>query len=277
MRVKLYRENGALGSKEIFDAVEQGFIRLGHEIVDSNEDLPVIWSVLWHGRMQPNQIIHAACQKNHKPVMIIEVGSLRRGTTWRISLNNITRLGIFPQIENYDQDRDKKLGVFLKEFNAQRQPNILLLGQHDRSLQWQGLPPIKNWVEQKIQEIRQYTDRKIIVRPHPRCFIPHISQKNVEFENTLPVPNTYSEFDLRFDYHCVINHNSNTTVQAAINGAPVICDQSGLAFPVSNQLSDLENIKNIDRTEWFHKILHSEWTIDELVGGDPIKNLISLA
>ena len=58
MRIKLYRENGALGSNVVFDALEQGFKRLGHQIVDSNEDVPVIWSVLWFGRMQPNQQIY---------------------------------------------------------------------------------------------------------------------------------------------------------------------------------------------------------------------------
>jgi len=277
MKVKLYRQHGALGSKEVYDAVEQGLRYLGHEIVEENEDLPVIWSVLWHGRMQPNQHIHYISRKNNKPVMIIEVGSLKRGTTWRISLNNITRDGIFPQILDFDKNRDKKLGVFLKDFREKRKDTILLLGQHDKSLQWNGLPPIKNWIEEKIQEIRKFSDRKIVVRPHPRCFIPQLNIKNVEIENVRPLPNTYSEFDITFDHHCVINYNSNTTVQAAIAGAPIICDQTGMAFPVSNRLDTIEDIKNIDRAEWFEKIVHTEWTLDELTQGDPIKNLISLA
>lgn len=42
MRFKLYREYGALNSKPIFDAFEQGLQSLGHESVLENEDVAVI-------------------------------------------------------------------------------------------------------------------------------------------------------------------------------------------------------------------------------------------
>lgn len=276
MRIKLYRENGALGSNVVFDALEQGFKRLGHQIVDSSEDVPVIWSVLWFGRMQPNQQIYNFFKKNNKPVMIVEVGSLKRGISWRLSLENINGDGKFNQESSLQKNRQKILGIDLKDFQLNRKSSILLLGQHDRSLQWKGLPPINEWILQKISEIRKFTDRTIVVRPHPRCRINYFSMPNVVIETTNPLPNTYSEFDINFSHHCVINHNSSTTVQAAINGIPVICDPSALAYPISCQLGDIENPYLKDRTQWFEHVLHTEWLLEEFVQGIPQERLISL-
>ena len=89
MRFKLYREHGALNSVPVFDAFEQGLRALGHESVRDNEDVVVIWSVLWAGRMKSNRQIYYECKNLNKPIIIIEVGNLKRGETWRISLNHI--------------------------------------------------------------------------------------------------------------------------------------------------------------------------------------------
>jgi hypothetical protein len=274
MRIKLYRQNGALGSNVVFDALEQGLTRLGHTIVSENEDIPVIWSVLWHGRMQPNREIYNFFKKQNKPVMILEVGSLKRGTTWKVSLENINGQGQFNQTSSIIANREKLIGISLEDFQENRKSSILLLGQHDRSLQWDGLPPINQWLIQKISEIRKFSDRTIVVRPHPRCRISNFSIPNVIIESTNPLPNTYSEFDINFSHHCVINHNSGTTVQAAINGVPVICDQTALAYPVSFQLKDIETPYLPDRSEWFNQILHTEWLLEEISRGIPQERLL---
>ncbi len=198
MRIKLYRQNGALGSNVVFDALEQGLKRLGHTIVSENEDIPVIWSVLWHGRMQPNQTIYSFFKKQNKPVMILEVGSLKRGTTWKVSLENINGRGQFNQTSSLIANREKLIGISLKDFQENRKSSILLLGQHDRSLQWEGLPPINQWLIQKISEIRKFSDRTIVVRPHPRCRISNFSIPNVIIESANLLPDTYSEFDINF-------------------------------------------------------------------------------
>jgi hypothetical protein len=89
MRFRLYREYGALNSRPVFDAFEQGLKSLGHEIVNTSDGIPVIWSVLWNGRMTHNEKIY----QTQQPIVIIEVGNLHRGKTWRVSLNHINSLG----------------------------------------------------------------------------------------------------------------------------------------------------------------------------------------
>src|SRR6056300_920180 len=95
MNFKLYREFGALNSQPVFDAFSQGLRKLGHIETSHNEDFAVIWSVLWKGRMRSNQNIYEQRLKSKKPTIIIEVGNLNRGTTWRLGLNHVIRNGYF--------------------------------------------------------------------------------------------------------------------------------------------------------------------------------------
>ena len=275
MRFKLFRQHGALNSPPIFDALEQGIKTCGHEIVDSNEDIPVIWSVLWNGRMLPNKQLFDAYRKVNKPVLIIEVGNLKRNTTWRISLNHIHGSGIFGNTENLDIDRPAELGINLKEINNNRNPEILIATQHSKSLQWEGMPSMDKWVSLIVERIRQETDRKIILRPHPRSPMPGIEHefKNVVRQTPTHVKNSYDDFDINYNYHCVINYNSGVPIHAAIAGTPVICDKTSLAFPVSDTIENINNPQLLDRQEWLVRLAHTEWTVEEIAQGIPIKRL----
>jgi hypothetical protein len=116
----------------VFAAFSAGLKKLGHSIVDKDEDVCVIWSVLWQGRMQPNKLIYENAIKNHRPIVIIEVGNLKRGVTWRISDQHINNFGIFGNSENLDLDRPKKLGILLNPMASRRRDEILIATQHSR-------------------------------------------------------------------------------------------------------------------------------------------------
>jgi hypothetical protein len=274
MRFRLYREYGALNSPPVFDAIEHGLRQQGHEIVTDNEDVAVIWSVLWSGRMRQNKLIYDKCQQTGTPILIIEVGNLKRGETWRISLDHINNLGKFGNDINLDPSRPEKLGVKLQPILTARRGEILIACQHQESLQWQGMPAMKDWVADTIEKIKQHTHRRIRVRYHPRSSFP-FKQSGVEVERPILVPNTYDSFDIFYNYHCVINHNSGPAVQAAMHGVPVLCDPSSLAADLSIKWSELDNPYVPDRSEWFIKLCHTEWTVDEIHQGTPISRLFS--
>lgn len=273
MNFKLYRENGALNSQPIFDALSRGLTRIGHKEVTKNEDISVIWSVLWKGRMRPNQEIYEQRLNSKKPIMIVEVGNLKRGITWRLGINHINKNGYFGVDKGIDPFRYKKLGVSLKDFNQDRKSSILICTQLPESLQWQGMPDTDTWLRTLITDIRKYTDRKIVVRPHPRQ---HFRPTPGDFKLDLPkkIINTYDDFDIKFNHHAVINHNSGPTVQSAINGTPIICHTSGLAYPVSDTIENIENISLPDREKWFLELCHTEWTVEEISTGEPIARLL---
>jgi hypothetical protein len=271
MRFRLYREYGALNSKPVFDAFEQGLKSLGHEVVNTPDGIPVIWSVLWHGRMAHNERIY----QTHRPIVIIEVGNLHRGKTWRVSLNHINSLGEFGNYEDLDSDRPKKLGVNLGAVKENRRPEIMIATQHQRSLQWQGQPPILDWVHSTVKQIRQHSDRKIIVRPHPRSPI-SLNIPGVEVGLPRQIVGSYDDFDIDYNCHCVVNYNSGPAVQAAIHGTPIICDSSSLAGEISGKFEDIETVELPNREDWFLKLCHTEWTVNEIAQGIPMKRLVPL-
>lgn len=274
MRFKLYRQHGALNSAGIFDAFAQGVQRLGHQCVEDHEDVAVIWSVLWAGRMAKNQAVYNQCIVNKKPVIIIEVGNLQRGRTWRLSLNHINSLGEFANTAELDITRPKKLGVYLNERPSNQRPDILIACQHAQSLQWQGMPSMKSWTENTIRKIQSLCARKIIVRPHPRSLFA-IEMPGVAMERPRQIPGSYDDFDIDYNYHCVINHNSGPAVQAAIQGVPVLCDSSSLAGELSFDWSQIDQPILPDRQEWFLRLCHTEWTVEEIGQGTPLARLIS--
>jgi hypothetical protein len=272
MKFRLYREHGALNSVPIFDAFEQGLKKLGHTVVDSNEDVAVIWSILWNGRMNANKMVYDECQRNNKPVLILEVGTLKRGKTWKVSINHINRLGTFGNDSDLDENRPQKLGISLKEPKTIRRREILIACQHERSLQWEGMPPMSHWVSSMVSQIKSHTYRHIVERPHPRSTLPLTTS---DFTVSVPkrVTDSYDDFDIDYDYHCVVNHNSGPAVQAAIEGVPVICDSSSLAGILSGKFEEIENIILPDRTEWFLKLAHTEWLEEEIAQGIPLQRL----
>lgn len=273
MRFKLYREHGALNSRPVFDALEAGIRSLGHEIVSDNEDIPVIWSVLWSGKMIHNQKIYQECIQNSRPILIVEVGNLVRGHTWRLSLNHINNIGNFANLDNLDRNRPRILGVNLKPVQLHRRGEILIAAQHERSLQWDGMPHMKQWCADMIKEIQKRTSRRIVVRAHPRSPFP-LQIPNVVIDKPQRVANTYDDFNIFYNYHCVVNHNSGPAVQAAINGVPVLCDSSSLAGELSIKWENLENPELPDREEWFLKLCHTEWTVSEIQQGIPLQRLL---
>ena len=54
MKFGLQRKHGSLNSVAVFDAVSEGLQKLGHTVVNDTLDcdVPVLWSMLWHGRMK---------------------------------------------------------------------------------------------------------------------------------------------------------------------------------------------------------------------------------
>ena len=85
MRIEVHTQHGPLNSKPIFEAFIKSLKNAGEEVfvdTDANADVAVIWSVLWRGRMQGYQQIWNKFRSAGKPVIVLEVGGLRRNYTF---------------------------------------------------------------------------------------------------------------------------------------------------------------------------------------------------
>lgn len=280
MKISIFPEYGALNSKPVFDAFVNGARKLGYQVVshDLSADVFVIWSVLWHGRMIKNYDIWCQAKLLNKPIIILEVGSLKRGVTWKVGLNHVNRNGEFFNKNNLIPNRSKDLGIHLHSWNTDGK-SILICGQHPKSEQWKGYPEPNIWFAQTVSALRKYTDRPIKIRPHPRdrSLIKIENFKDIEIINPVRLRNSYDDYNFvesLTDVWAVVNISSNTGVQSVIRGIPAFVSKESLAYPVgNNNFSKIEDPDYPDRELWLEELCHTEWTLDEINNGIPIKRL----
>ena len=277
MKIEIHPQFGPLNSKPIFDAFIKSLQDAGETLyinksVD-NADVAVIWSVLWNGRMGQYRRIWDQYRSQGKPVVVIEVGGLKRNTTFKIGINGINRSADFANQE-FDDQRWKKFNIDLKPWNPSGEI-IVICGQHDTSEQWKGMPRMQVWIEAQINEIRQYTTRPILVRPHPRNIF-HLDEnkfKNVQVKLPKRDYKTYDDTDFKalLDRSwAVINHSSNPAMESVFHGIPVFVSERSLCYEVGNEkLSGINKPAMPNRLQWAHKLSYTEWWQDEIRQGLP--------
>jgi hypothetical protein len=279
MKFRLWREYGALNSKSVFDAFEHSVISNGHTLCDSDDirasDCHVIWSVLFNGRMAPNENIWTRARTFGKPIIVLEVGGIKRGTTWKVALNGINRDAYFGD-DNFQEERSKKFNLKLKPWRKDGE-FILICGQHDKSLQWQNMPRMSQWVMDAIETIQKHTDRPIVFRPHPRCRLPAIEHqyRNVYRQDPVQIRGSYDDFNLNFNnVYATVSWSSNPGIHSVIEGVPAFVGPSSLAYEVAGHDLNLINFPQTpDRTKWLENYAHTEYTISEIEAGIPLKRL----
>ena len=275
MRVGIFDHYGALNSAPVFAAIRAGLDRIGiaHSSMDSSADVAVIWSLLWAGRMKPNQDVWNLYQSTGRPVIVAEVGMLRSGFTWKLGINGT---GINADYgKETIPNRAGVLGLTTKPWTNAGY-NIVVACQRSDSEQWAGQPPTIAWLTETARMIRQYSDKPIVIRPHPRQRIANIP--GCVIESPQPIPGTYDSFN--YD-RClqtawaVVNHNSGPGTQAILNGVPAFVSSTSLAAPVGNlDIANIENPSRPDREAWLETIAHTEWTIPEIDSGLPLLRLL---
>ena len=131
MRFSLFKQYGAMNSKPVFEAFEHSLRNAGHLIEEDSmhSDVAVIWSVLFNGRMTGNKPIYDYYTKTGRKVIVLEVGGIQRGSTWKVGLNGINRDAYWGDSNNNDS-RKRVLGLEVKPWRTQGE-YILICGQHD--------------------------------------------------------------------------------------------------------------------------------------------------
>jgi len=281
MKFSLWTDYGALNSRPVFDAFANSLMDAGYSVSYNTRDcdVNVIWSVLWNGRMAKNKTVWDESVKQNKPVIVLEVGGIKRGTTWKVGLNGINRDAYFGPT-GMDNSRAVQQGLSLKPWRKDGE-YILICGQHDKSLQWRNMPRMSTWVMETIDKIQKHSDRLIVFRPHPRCPLPHIEHefKNVTRQQPTQTPGSYDDFDIDYSkIWATISYSSNPGIHSIINGVPAFVSPHSLAYGAANDIDFLHDIETPlmpDRTMWFNDYVWTEFTIEEIASGLPLKRLTS--
>jgi len=189
---------------------------------------------------------------------------------------------VYPTDGEYFLGKDRnssKLQQILNFHNITIKPwrktgdHILLLGQ--RTLSWNMLN--KNgadWIIGMIVKIKQYTDRKIVIRLHP-------GDTTYNLENRKRIQDIFGKHNITISNHenirsdlenawCSVGYNSTPACVSAIEGIPVYLDN-----PLNSWARDVgfDNLKLLEtppmpeRNEWLEKIANIHWNTNEIENG----------
>jgi hypothetical protein len=277
MKISCFTNYGPLNSKPVFQAFLNSVKNVGDTVLentdDGNCDVAVIWSVLWQGKMAKYRNIWQTYRNKNKPVVVLEVGGIKRNETWKIGINGINREADFAN-QNVDGERWKKFNIELQPWK-QTGDKIIICGQHSNSHQWRNNPPMTTWFDQQITQIRKHTDKPIVIRPHPRNGVSLNPKKyqNVKIVTPQRDRRTYDDTDLAERLKsawAVVSHSSNPAMTAVFSGIPVYVSEASLSYDVGNMSYENINHPNMpDRKQWANKLAYTEWWPDEIAQGLP--------
>jgi hypothetical protein len=168
------------------------------------------------------------CWETGREFYAIDTGYFGNGKSkskgWhRITKNSLQHLG--PIIDR-PADRLKKLDWSFTKFTPGRK--ILICPPSEKVMMLWGQPDPETWVNNVVQELKQYTDRPIEIRLKPN--------------RTERISNKTIEEALADDVHCLITYNSIAATEALMNGKPAIALGPNAASTIcSNSLSEIED------------------------------------
>lgn len=194
----------------------------------------------------------------------------------RYSLN-----GVFPLTGNYfDKEVDPKrwmqiqkdLGIGLKDWRTKGE-HILIATQRNGGWSMQG-NNVVDWLDLTIEQIKQYTDRPIVVRGHPgdKRAKEYLANRGYTLSTA---PSIVDDFKNAW---ATVTFNSSPGVASAIEGIPVFVTdpnpQMSQAYSVANtDLSQIESPKTFERQVWVEKLSMSHWKFSETQNGSAWKHM----
>ena len=103
------------------------------------------------------------------------------------------------------------------------------------------------WAKRTAEQLKQYTDRPIVIR-HKESKVP-----------------LYDELK---NAHCLVTHGSIAAVESVIMGCPVFVDKmSAAAMMGETDFSRIENPVYPERDAWLHSLAYNQWHEGEMDDG----------
>lgn len=213
------------------------------------------------------QIFRQQREKN-LDVVVLETGYINRGDGehhhYAAGFNGLNGRADFRN-RNMPPDRAEKLGVELKPYRSGGP--VVVCGQvpWDASVEGTDHPA---WCQATVEKLRDYTDRKIKFRPHPLARNAMKPLWGCE-TSTVPFPE-----DLK-DAHAVVTFNSNSGVEALVDGVPVfVADRGSMCWEIANKsLMSIDVPTRPDRSQWLNDLCYAQWTLAELMSGEAWEHL----
>jgi hypothetical protein len=241
----------------------------------------------WKAREKGHHLMRTTIAQTANCFICIETPLLNRSvheqhTQYRIGVNGfLNNSGIFTDArEDYSADRLEKLNISWLGWKNNSNGHILLMLQlpGDASLRGQN---IYEWALCTVREIRSYTDKKIIIRPHPLAplrtgeeFYDFFFKLHQEQLLNISISDT-SETSLSQDLdgaYCSISYTSGSAIDSVLHGIPTIAmDPGNFTYEISSHFrNEILNVKKATTEQvnrWLRKLSYHQWSIEEMQNG----------
>jgi len=257
LSIKVYQRTFQPHANKFIKAFIDGLKRHGmkaewlHESNYKPSDLAVIWGVRFPHIIKGQK----DCGGDY---LVMERGYFRDRLKYcSLGYNGLNGNAEF-LAENSPPDRWEKHGVEVKPWKTDGE-YILLLGQvrGDQSVKHLD---IRDWYREVVTEVKRQTDMPIYFRPHPQAR---------QFDGIMQVEG-YKTGTLEEAFEGAaraITFNSNSGVDAILNGVPLIAmDRGSMAWEVAQNEIEMEHVL-FDRTQWLNDLAYKQWTLEEIARG----------
>lgn len=234
------------------------------------------------------EIVENFCLENNVPILIRELPVLRQiclGKTdkhtsyrerwFRFSWNSFFMdEGIHPYDPSYDRWNELKKSHNIDVRDWQRYGDYVLF-----SLQLDGDSALnrllyndidyKEYCYKKILEIKEHTDRPIVIRNHPLdASVGKFLSTKFKDDTSVTFSDNENLYDDLNNAWCMVTYNSTSCVEAMLHGVPVITlDSSAVTHLLNFSLDNIEKDFFPDREELLKRIAFMQWTGEECSSG----------
>ena len=250
-------------------------------------DLGVIFGSWKPERKSPHHAVRSEVAQSDKPFLCIETQLLGRvmfqeSEYHRVGVNGfLNEAAIFGLEKKYESDRFEKLGFNYKGWRKEKGDKIVIALQLPGDASLRGMD-INEWCVWVLNQITPMTDRPIEIRTHPG-----LSAKGVDahlpvyqylafnnIKNVTFVSGKYTPWDQQIlDARCVIAFTSGLSIDAVLNGVPVIAgDPGNFTWGISSQdVKQFENPYIEDEgvvQDWLNTLAYCQWSKEEMASGE---------
>ena len=211
----------------------------------------------------------------------------KRREYWSVGWDDLNGRANFCN-QNMDDSRINDWGIKLKPWKTNDGGFVLFCLQ----LPWDAAVNNTNYsayIKNTVDTLLLSTDREIVLREHPLISMGRCSQLPIAHKHRDVVDNLVDyrvknnrvrmsknasiedDFDQAW---CVVAYNSNSTVDATLQGIPsFVADEGSMTWNISRHDLDIENPINPGRYQWLCDLSYTQWSNDELSKGLPFKQL----
>jgi len=161
------------------------------------------------------------------------------------------------------------LSINLQPAKINKDGHIVICMQRDGGFAMKNLNPMQ-WLNEKIQQLRNLTRKQILIRPHPGAYLPQQFESYQRLKKVSVVnPNKTNLTDNLAGAHSAVFFNSSASVAAVCAGIPIfVDDQSCVSWHVANHdLSVIDCPRVFDRTQWIYDLAACHWTDHDAESG----------